>query len=83
MLRPRGEIVNALLPASAAPETPVMPDGGPPTTVIWPPVRKVCLPAKVRVTESFAALYATEKPVIGLRMCRVCLLARFVVMVAT
>ena len=38
-----------------AADTPVTPDGGPPTPVIWPPVRKVCLPAKVRVTESFAA----------------------------
>ena len=56
MLWPLGEIVNTLVPASPAPVTPAMPDTDPPTTVTWPPVRKVCLPANVRVTESFAAL---------------------------
>ena len=56
MLWPRGEIANTLVPASSAPEAPVMSDSDPPSRVIWPPFLKVCFPAEVSVAESFAAL---------------------------
>ena len=83
MLRPPGEIMKMVLPDRAAPDTPVTPVGDPPTTVIWPPVRKLCLPANVRVTESLAPLYATLKAVIGCRTRLVWCLTRLVVTVLT
>ena len=50
--RPLGAIVNIVGPASAAPEGPVTRA----STVIWPPVAKVGLPASVRRTKSLAAV---------------------------
>ncbi len=56
MVRPPFETVNAVFPASAAPEAPLTPPDGPLTTVTWPPVGKVCLPSSIRSTESLAGL---------------------------
>ena len=56
MERPFGAMANTVGAPERGAECAATPPGGPPTTVIWPPVGKVCLPASVNVTESLPGL---------------------------
>jgi hypothetical protein len=49
------EMANTLVPASGAPEAPLTPEGGVPTTVSLPPVEKGWVPINFRSTISLPA----------------------------